>query len=394
MVTPCLPYPPDRGGKIRSYHLLRGLARAHRVDLFTVYEGRPPEPAPVLDELCDRIHAIPLLKPAGAAAHLTRLLGPEPSLAWHFRTSASLAEARRLIRGGGYDLLVADELCMAPYVLGLPGPKLVVRHKVDHRHFAEVAALQSSRLRRALDRLELFKLRRYERHAMRGFDAAVCCCEEDAAALRALTPTPRVAVVGNGVDLGHFLPQEEPADPGPPTLLYVGAMDYVPNVDAVDHFFRRIHPRLVQSVPDVRVTIVGSGPPAEVLAWQRLSGVTVTGAVADVRPHFRRSTATIVPLRVGGGTRLKILESLASGRPVVSTSIGAEGLGLRDGEHLLIADDPGEFARKTTELLQDRALRERLLNAARPFLEAHCSWSRLGERYESLCRQVAETGTL
>jgi len=320
------------------------------------------------------------------------LLDPLPPVVDHFSTPASLAEVQQHLRAGNYDLLVIDEICMAPYARGFSGPKLIIRHKVDHLHYQDIAAAQPFGVRKVIQRFDAYKLQRYEHSVMSEFQLAVCCSKEDGAIIRALNPEVPITEIGNGVDVSLFVPTEETA--GPPTLLYVGTMHYYPNIDAIHYFFQEIHPHLARLVPDVRVVIVGHDPPAEILAWQRLPGIEITGSVSDVRPYLAKSTAVIVPLRLGSGTRLKILESTAAGRPVVSTSVGAEGLGMRHGEHLLIADDPGQFARQTAELLRDGALRRRLITAARPFVLARYSWQALGEQYEVVCRQVGAKGTL
>lgn len=395
VVTPYLPFPPDTGGKSRSFHLLRGLSRHHTVDLFTVsYEPQATDATAVqaLRDFCLTVHIVKLCKDFEARTRLARAFDPLPRLVDHFHTPFSLSEVRQRLQEGGYDLLVVDEICMAPYSHGFPGPKLVIRHKVDHVHYREVAATQPLSIHKLMQWIDAYKLQRYERRAMSQFHIAVCCSEDDAAVIHALNPEVPLTVIGNGVDLSYFAPLGEM--PGPPTLLYMGTMHYYPNIDAVHYFFRKIHPQLVRLVPNVQIWIVGHNPPADILAWQRLPGVTIVGSVPDVRPYLEKSLATIVPLRLGSGTRLKILESIAVQRPVVSTSVGAEGLGLRHREHLLIADDPGEFARQTAELLQNSALRQRLIAAARPLVAARYSWQALGEQYEGVCREVAGRGAL
>jgi len=286
---------------------------------------------------------------------------------------------------------VADELCMTPYVTGLPVPRLAARQKVEHRHHAALASRRRPGVRRWVETLDLARLRRFERRAMAAVDAAVCCSDEDAGWLRRLNPTLPVEIVANGVDPEHFVPL--PESQGPPTLAYVGTLDYPPNVDALDFFFRVIHPRIVLEVPELEVRIVGRNPLPEVLDWGRMAGVTVKGSVSDVRPHLALATAVVVPLRVGGGTRIKILECLASARPVVSTSIGAEGLGLRPGQHLLLGDEPDAFAGEALRLLRDRDLGRRLAEAGRAHVVAHYTWARLGARFADVCARVSAAGT-
>jgi sugar transferase (PEP-CTERM/EpsH1 system associated) len=392
-VTPYLPYPPDTGGKIRTFYLLKALSRDHRADLFTVYSETRPEYGAVLAGICRSIHLVEIKKAADSHSPLIRsVLNPLPRLIEYFHSPDAVSEVRECLREGYYDLLVLDEICMAPYLMEVQGPKLVIRHKIDHLHYREIAAAQPVGMEKLVSWLEVRKLRKYEHLTMSAFNGAVCCSEGDAEHLHQLNPEIPVRVIGNGVDLEYFAPVQE-VD-GPPTLLYTGTMHYYPNIDAVQYFFQEIYPHLVRLVPEVRILIVGHGPPADVLQWQRLLGVKITGSVLDIRPYLANCTATIVPLRLGGGTRLKIMESIAAGRPVVSTSIGAQGLGMRHGEHLLVANEPVEFARQSAQLLMDGDLRRRLVAQARPFVVAHFSWEALGEKFETVCCEVAEKGSL
>lgn len=393
VVTPYLPYPADTGGKIRTFYLLKGLAQDHSVDLFTVYYGTRPDFGEVLPKICGSIHAVPLCKDATNLSRLVRcFVDPLPRWVDHFHTLEAVQEIRRRLREGGYDLLVVDEICMAPYVEGMPSVKLVLRQKIDHLHYDEVNSTQPFGMEKVIGWLEVRKLRRFERRSMSGCRAAVCCSSEDASQVNLLNPEIPVTVIANGVDVKYFVPVEEHS--GPPTLLYTGTMNYYPNIDAVNYFFREIHPHLIRLVPDVKVLIVGHNPPEEMLVWGQLAGVKITGSVPDIRPYLKQCTASIVPLRLGGGTRLKIMESIAAARPVVSTSVGAEGVGMRHEEHLLIGDDPVAFAEQTARLLHDRELRRQLIAKARPVVIENYSWDVLSARFEELCRRVAEKGKL
>jgi glycosyltransferase involved in cell wall biosynthesis len=389
-VTPYLPYPLDTGGKIRSYNLLQGLGRSHEVDVYTVHRGDTPEVPPALRASCHSVFSAPIQDGSGSWSRAANALRPFMQTIAHFRSPETLAQIRGRVAAGQYGLLVADELCMTPYLAGLRGRKLAARQKIEHQHHAALAARRPAGPRRLLEAFDLARLRRFERRAMACVDAAVCCSEQDAALLQGLSPSVPVAVVANGVDLDHFRPLAETE--GPPTLAFLGTLDYPPNVDALDHFFRAIHPRLLSRLPDVRVSIVGRNPAREVLGHASRPGVSVSGSVPDVRPHLAEAGALVVPLRVGGGTRIKILEALAASRPVVSTTVGAEGLELRDGEHLLIADDPEAFANACARLLEDAALRHRLVAAGRRLVVERYAWSRQGRLFADVCARVAATG--
>jgi len=188
-------------------------------------------------------------------------------------------------------------------------------------------------------------------------------------------------VVPNGADLSSFSPAAR--QPGEPVLLYVGAMHYYPNIDAVHYFFETMFDRIREAVPNTQVQIVGHSPPHDIQEMARQPGIQVTGSVDDVRPYYSSATVFVVPLRLGGGTRLKIIEAMAMGLPVVSTSVGAEGLDLRDGQDILLANDPISFADATVRLLTDPGLRQHLAQNARQAAQRY-DWDKLSEPWVEL----------
>lgn len=382
--TPYLPYPPNTGGKIRSYYLLQALCAHFCVDLYSVYIGQEPPESAVrpLEKICNRVVLFPLEKSWRTRDRIRRVLALLPRVVDYFCTHTSLEQAYEHLSRGGYDLLVADELCMTPYVEMMPGlPRIIIRHKVDYLHYREVAWARPWGTDKFLEFIESVKLQRYERTKMSLYQGCVVCSEKDAALIRQYAPNVPYIVIPNGVDLSFFVPSGR-SKASQLTLLYVGSMYYPPNVDAVQFFFRSIYPSIREAQPKVRVQIVGHIPPPEVQQWARLPGVEVIGGVPDVRPYYEEATVFIVPLRIGGGTRLKIPEAMAMGVPVVSTSIGAEGIDIHPGEDILIADDPHSFAKSVLQLLSDPALRERIAAGGR----------RLAQRYDwkNLTRPLPE----
>ena len=217
----------------------------------------------------------------------------------------------------------------------------------------------------------------------------VVCGPDDEQFIRSEVSTEMpVQVVTNGVDLEYFSPDSsEVTRDATPSLIYCGAMDYMPNVDALRWYFAEIHSRLVEMVPDLRIYIVGKSPTDEVQAYGRLPGVTVTGGVPDVRPWYRKAWAQIVPLRVGGGTRLKIPESMAMGTPVISTTIGAQGLNLVHGLEILLADTPDMFAHYCERMLHDEVLRQKIETRGQQTCMARFGWPGLGRQLSSYYSQ-------
>ena len=230
-------------------------------------------------------------------------------------------------------------------------------------------------------------MRRYTQAKMKLYQGFLACSEQDESMLRKHAPEVPALVIPNGVDLSTFVStnrQETKA----PTLLYVGSMYYYPNVDAVQFFFDRIYKSIRQAVPDVRVQIVGHAPPPNISKQAKLPGVEVTGSVPDVRPYLERATLFIVPLRLGGGTRLKIVEAMAMGVPVISTSVGAEGLDVQSGKNILIADDAESFTESILRLLSDRDLGMQIVEGGR-LLANRYDWRDLMSPFADFAEKAA-----
>jgi glycosyltransferase involved in cell wall biosynthesis len=264
---------------------------------------------------------------------------------------------RQYLQRHPYEMIVVDETVMVPFAFALETPRILNLHKIDYQHYWETGAARPWGGRKVLDLLESFKLWRFQRRILsEKYIECIVCSEDDARLVHKMNPLMRTAIVPNGVDCAMFgapAAGEENTWRDAPTLIYMGTMYYYPNIDAVSYFWHEIYPAIRAQIPNVRLLIVGHQPPPQIVQLQNMPNVVVTGSVPDVRPYLSQSTALIVPLRLGGGTRLKILEAMASGLPVISTSIGAQGLDLEDGKDLLLADEPAEFAAKTVRLLND-----------------------------------------
>jgi hypothetical protein len=240
---------------------------------------------------------------------------------------------------------------------------------------------------KALDLIEATQLRRYERSKMPLFQAYLACSQQDAALIRRDAPSIPAMVIANGADLCHFRPPDCPRA-AQPTVLFVGSMHYYPNVDAVQFFFKEMYEDLCREVPELRVQIVGHNPPPPIQALARLPGVEVTGRVEDVRPFYGQATVFIVPLRLGGGTRLKVVEAMAMDLPVVSTTVGAEGLEIRPGENIVIADDAASFTASVLRLLRDAELRKRIATGGQELARRY-DWAEITRPWAELVERMA-----
>ena len=389
-------WPADRGGRLRSFHTVAELSRRHRVTVVTTHApGEGGGEATALPD-CERVLALPhrLAKQgsAGFALALARSwASPLPVDLYKARVPGLVATVSRLIDSGEVDVCVADFLAAAPSVpLGGRVPTLLFQHNVEHQIWKRLARTERRPLRRALLELEWRKTRRYEARACARASLTVAVSEPDRAMLAELAPDARIHAVPTGVDTSYFAPGAGPEIPH--RLVFTGSMDWYPNEDAVLQFIDAVLPAIRRAVPDVSLTVVGRSPSARLRAAAKVADVRVTGTVADVRPHVAEAAVCVVPLRVGGGTRLKIFEALSMAKAVVSTAVGAEGLPLVPGEHYLCADEPADFARAVVELLRDPARRRQLGTAGRALVEARYAWAMVTRAFERRIEEAAAAG--
>ncbi|MBK8092266.1 MAG: WecB/TagA/CpsF family glycosyltransferase [Verrucomicrobiaceae bacterium] len=384
VIYPYIPYPIDRGTFQRTFHLLRELAHQHTVDLIALSEnGERLEQSTVFEQFCRDVRFVPFQHPAWPKLIPNRLFSRIPSSIHHWNLPHIADAIRDQLKRNSYDLVHVCDIVLAQYFLDEHQdiPLSIDRSRVDLQFQTQQAAFNTRTLKDKLLTWEsLTKMRHFEKRVARRSQLQVLCGPDDETFVRHhISQTAPLKVVPNGVDLDYF---RADIDPEPrsaqPTVLFCGAMDYMPNIDAMRWFFGEIHESLMQRIPNLQVLIVGKSPNAEVQAYARLPGVTVTGSVPDVRPYYRRAWLQMVPLRIGGGTRLKIVESLAIGTPVISTTIGAQGLGLTHGANILLADTPSAFADQIVSALQNPPLRNHLRNKGICVAKKRFGWRSIG----------------
>jgi glycosyltransferase involved in cell wall biosynthesis len=383
-------WPLHTGGRLRSFHIVSELSRRHRVTVLTTH--RPGEdPSALARRLphCERVVSFPHAAPKQGSwrfvGSLARSwLSPLPVDLWKSRVPAVRAEVERLVGAGLVDLCVADFLVAAPNVpLGGAVPVVLFEHNVEHMIWKRLAAVEARAWRRRLLALEWRKMRRCEARACAQATLTIAVSDVDRALLATDAPGARVATVPTGVDTAYFAPNGVPESPA--HLVFIGSMDWYPNEDAMVFFVGEVLPLIRRAVPDARLTVVGRNPSARLRALGEAAGVRITGTVEDVRAWIAEAAVYVVPLRVGGGTRLKIFEGLAMGKAVVSTTVGAEGLPLVDGTHFVRADGAAEFARAVVSLVRDPDRRRTLGTAGRRLVEARYSWAEVAREFEARC---------
>ncbi len=383
MLTPQVPYPPRSGASLRNWGLLRGLARVHQVSLLTFAAPEEDlELPPALASWLEQGAVLPR-PPHPLSLRLRHLLASgRPDLAWRMWSPAFARTLRTWLEHGGWDWLVVEGLEMGPYAELLPphGPRLHYDAHNCETRLQQRALVQDLRSPErwpaaAYSALQIPRLRRYEAALCRKAALLTSVSPEDAAALRALAPSARPLIIPNGIDLTAYEPEGERMELAQPAFVFTGTLDFRPNVDGLLWFAAEVWPRVRQALPTAQAYIVGRQPHPRLEVLRRQAGVTLVGPVPDTRPYLRAATAVIVPLRMGGGTRLKILEAAALGKPIVATPLGAEGF-VRVDEAVLLAAEATAFAAACVRLAQDAAWRAEWGRRARVLAEAY-AWERL-----------------
>lgn len=388
VVYPYVPYPLDRGTYQRTYHLLTELARCHEVTFLALAEhGQGMEHREKFEKICSRVEFVPFEHPPWARLFPTRLLNPLPASIAHW-TVRSLAERiDQILDVYSFDAVHVCDIVMAQYFRRARIPLIIDRSRIDLQfQLAEHSRMNFSSRTQLLRGEGYLKLWFYEREIASRSALQIVCGPDDKQFIRRwINPSVSIEVLVNGVDLEYFSPKAVDVPRSAlPTVLFCGTMDYSPNVQALRWYFEEIHEPLRNIIPDLQVLIVGKEPLPEVRAYAEKAGVVVTGGVPDVRPYYRQAWLQIVPLRIGGGTRLKIVESMAMGTPVVSTSLGAQGLALKHNYHVLLADSANEFVRETAKALLDESLRNRLELAGQRLTQSQFSWKTIGEQLNQI----------
>jgi len=388
--------PVQNGGNIRSFHVLRYLSSHHKLTFFSYYGGKPdPDYERELQRELPGAIAVNTGKRelAGVARGLDYLghLGAQPPYAVsRFADLKVQQQIRKWFREQRFDVAVCDFLDAA---VNFPGrlnvPSVLFQHNVESEIWRRHAETAGNPVKKTMYRMEFRKMLRYERSTVRKFQNVIAVSENDRSLMAKWIDADRITVVPTGVDLAQYTPDASASRGEPaPLVTFIGAMDWEPNVDGVEYFCSEVWPAIKAEVPGARFRIVGRNPVRRVQKWASDS-IEVTGRVPSVVEHLRESAVVIVPLRIGGGTRLKIYEAMATAKAVVSTTVGAEGLDVHHGRDLMLADDARAFSQAVIMLLRDPDLRRRYEKAAAETATRY-DWPAIGERFSQVLKSVAE----
>lgn len=389
-----LPYPPKTGVLQRNYNLIREASRFADVRLVAIlkedilpgFDAGTAERE--LRKLCTALDVVRLPIESSRVRFLwvvLKSLFTRAPFTANWGDSSTLRDAlRRAVAEGPYDVVYFDTISLAGYRGLIPGWPIVLNHHNIESHLLERRiAYERNLLRRFYFQREAVKLRRYEKRVAPDFDTHLVVSRLDGDRLREIATGVRTAVVANGVDPDYFAPDD--IEPEPAHFVMVSGMNWFPNRDAVLFMTENIWPRVRERLPEARLTIVGASPPDAVVNLARSDQqVTVTGFVDDVRPYMNRAQVYVCPMRDGGGTRLKILDALSMGKPIVATTMALEGIDVRPDHDVLVADTPEQFVGQIERVVRDAELRCALTRNARRFAETHFSWDVIGRDMQAI----------
>lgn len=389
IVSAQFPYPPRSGFATRVYQLTRELQRRHKVTLLSYASPADRDGVAVLgNELPVRVvEREEMSVRAKRIAQAVSIASSRPFWCRSVYSRVMQSAINDACAGEAFDVVQLEGSLLCTFAFP-PASRLILdEHNIEYELFERMRAGERSLVRRKFNQLEQARFRRFEQRWWREVDGCMVTSDRELPIVRAHAPETPVEVVPNGVDLDYFHPTRDEVQRD--TVVFNGVLNYRPNLDAAFHLVEEIWPLVLKRRPSARLTIVGRAYASDVRRLSR-PGVVLTGDVPDIRPYLGRAAVVVVPVRIGGGTRLKVLEALAMAKPVVSTSLGCEGVGVRDGEHLLVADGADAFAASILELFDGPPLGAALGSAGRGLVASRYAWSLVGERLENLYARAAE----
>lgn len=393
-MAPRLCWPLNTGAKLRNFQLARVLSDQVPITfLGFAHEG---EEAQKLTETYQQVVAVPRDNHNSILNIARGAVGTVPLPLRNYTTGAMKRQLQTVLKAESFDVVQFESIHLLGYLPLVRAAEtrlplaILDWHNIESDVLLQYSRRERNSLRRAYAQRTARLMRAAEKHATDVFDAHVVVSETDAERLRQLNPEARVFVIENGVDAAYYAQNADQAlrTANRHRIVFVGSMDYHANIDAAVHFARNSWPNVYAQKPELVFTIVGKDPAPAVRALSSIPGIEVTGSVEDVRPYYREAIAAAVPLNVGGGSRLKILEAMAAGVPVVSTRVGAEGLHVRHEENILLTDSDDDFANAIFRLMNDQGLSTRIVSGGHALVNERYDWSRVGGKLLNLYQQL------
>lgn len=406
-ISHLLPYPLRMGAALRNHGEIKELSRNNILDVITfsqkILVPTEDDIKRSLDEtkkICRDVTVFPIPTDSSKifwyALLLFNVFSPNPYSAWRFWSCRMAKLIAEQCAKEKYDLVHIDTIALAGYYKYCGDANLVLNHhNVESAILFRRAAADTRFAAKAYLYFQAWKVARYEKKMARMFDLNVCVSELDAAKLEAQIPGIKTFVVPNGTDTNFFHPIDQ-GNENKEGLVFVGGMNWFPNLDGIVWFCKEVYPLIKEKIPNIHISIIGSSRGQAALGQelrkctQADSSIRILGVVDDIRPHVAKSKVFVVPLRVGGGTRLKILDAMASGKAIVSTTIGAEGLSVSSGKDIVIADSARDFADSVVQLYSDSDMRHTVESLARETVDSLYSWRVIGPAQDRAYRDLVQ----
>lgn len=391
MLTPYLPYPLLSGGQIRTYNLLKNLSKHHEITLFAlIKDDREREYIGHLETICAHVKVFKRTKnPFSPRNVMLAGFTAYPFLVTRNLPSGMKSAIQKEL-ANDFDLIHAETFYMMPNIPKTHIPVLLVEQTIEYLGYEYYAKNSPHWFLKPLLYLDIAKIKYWEKYFWRKADRLVTMSAEDRQViLRELGAKIRIDVVANGVDVEKFS-QKPKSLPSDPTILFVGTFKWLPNIDAVNYLVEHIWPGIKEKIPSAKLWIVGHSPTREILQYRKLKDVKISAHIADIRDAYNKAHILLAPIRSGKGTRYKVLEAMATQTPVVTTSLGAEGLEIQSGKHVLVGDEAESLINHSVELLTNHKLQQQLAVSAKQVVESQYNWQAISRDLDKLYRELGE----
>ena len=388
MVTRELPYPPISGNRIRTFNLIRELSKKHRIKLISFFNPRgDAADVETLKEFCTDVVCVPLSKEQSPLKFFKSFINKMPYKVMCYYSKIMEKKIRELMSENKFEIVHFDDYFFTQYIYtGFPVPVVITAHNAEFLLIKRYEEIKGRLIQKIYGWTQSAKLKHFEITGFAKADKVVTVSHNDRKIFLNEKKELNISVVDNGVDTENFkVVKQPPAN----VLLFTGSMSRYPNINAVDYFVEEIFPLIKAERPFLKFVIAGRSPSSKIKQLAKKDkSIIVTGQVDDIREYIARCLIYVCPLRIGGGSHLKILEAMAMGKPVVSTSVGCEGLEVRDGRDFLKADTPVDFADMIFKLLDDSDLRQKIVQNARQLMKEKYDWKICADKLDAVYKEI------
>ncbi len=386
MLTPYLPYPLLSGGQIRTYNLLKQLAKKHEITLFALIKDEKERQ--YIKNIAPFCHQVKVFKRSSKPFTIKNILKTAfstfPFLVMRNHVPEAVQAIKQELAINQYDLIHAETFYMMPHIPDTSIPVLLVEQTIEYLGYQSYAKKHHPLIRKVLS-LDIKKIIKWEKYYWKKADILVTMSDDDKRYIQNRIKKPnKVRVVSNGVDSSWFS-EKKRVEPKQPTVLYVGTFKWLPNIEAVEYLVSQVWPKLLELVPNAKLRIVGNAPTKKIFEFQnKYKSIEVTGRVKDIRDSFCSSHLLLAPVFSGKGTRYKILEAMASGTPIVATPIAVEGLNITPGKHALVSDNPMQMALDAQKIISNKSLWESLSENGKLFVKNNYDWKIISDKLDKI----------